>query len=270
MPVNDAMDNSINQDTIPGIAPDMETYNYIDGKWQKLSLAVPREIALTIYVNNQELVSSLCTPNKLNCLVLGYLYSENVISGMSDVLSMRICEEESLADIRLNKTDFVLPQKRILTSGCGGGVSLTSDEPETIISGLKVMPSQIINLMEKMLMEADIYRISGGIHTSALCDEENILVISEDIGRHNTLDKIQGECLLRKLSTNNRIIVTSGRLSSEMVRKAGKMETPVIASLTSPTERAIILAKKLGITLIGYTKGKRMSVYSISERLRSI
>ena len=114
---------------------------------------------------------------------------------------------------------------------------------------------------------AELYRISGGIHTSALCENEDILVMAEDIGRHNTLDKIVGECLFRKLSAKNKIMVTSGRLSSEMVRKAARMEIPVVASLTSPTERAIVVGKEAGITLTGYARGKRLSVYSHPERL---
>ena len=186
---------------------------------------------------------------------------------MADIMSMRVCEEELIADIRLKTPDFDLPKRRILTSGCGGGVSLSSAEPKTVFSDLKIAPLQILDLMEKLLKNAELYRISGGIHTSALCDQGDILVMAEDIGRHNTLDKIQGECLLRKQSTKDKIIITTGRLSSEMVRKVASMGVPVIASLTSPTERAIKIGKEAGVTLIGYTKGKRMSVYSCSKRL---
>lgn len=267
MSTSDTMNEEVLQGLIPGIARGIESYRFSEGKWKKSYVSVPQETILTIFVNSQELVSSLCTPTKLNCLVVGYLFSENVITGMGDVLSMRLCEEESLADVRLSRTDFSLPQGRILTSGCGGGVSLTSAEPAKVFSDLKATPAQILNLMERLLKGAGLYRISGGIHTSALCENENILVIAEDIGRHNTLDKIQGECLLRKLSTQNKIIITTGRLSSEMVRKSAGMGIPIIVSLTSPTERAVTSSKELGITLIGYAKGKRMIVYSCPERL---
>ncbi len=252
-----------------GIAPDMDCYQFSDGEWRGASVAIPREIAFTIFVNNQELVTTLCTPTKLNCLVLGFLFSEGIISGMDDVVSMRVCEDELLADVRLNRSDFTLPNRRVLTSGCGGGVSFSTTTKGKVNSDLKVMPVQILSLMKQLLEGAEIYKVSGGIHTSALCDKENILVMAEDIGRHNTLDKLQGECLLRKLSTEERILITSGRLSSEMLRKASKMQIPIIASLTSPTENAVVLAREAGISLIGYARGRRLSVYSCPERLIS-
>lgn len=255
------------EDEVSGISRPIDYYKYSDGNWQKSSTVVPREVAFTIFVNNQELVTTLCTPIKLNCLVLGYLISEKVIQEVADVERMRVCESESLADVQIKRADFVLPNKRILTSGCGGGVSLSNSEPEKISSSFSVTPPQISNLMKQLLEDAELYRIAGGIHTSVLCDNNKILIKAEDIGRHNTLDKILGESRLIKQSTTNKIICTTGRLSSEMVLKIARMEVPVVASLTSPTERALELAQKLGITLIGYATGTHFSAYSCPERL---
>lgn len=108
---------------------------------------------------------------------------------------------------------------------------------------------------------------SGGVHASALSDTKNLLVLTEDIGRHNTLDKIQGECLLRGLSTRDRLLLSTGRVSSEMLLKAAKMQVPVVVSRHSPTGSAISLARDLGIALVGYAHGSRLSVYSHPERL---
>jgi FdhD protein len=94
------------------------------------------------------------------------------------------------------------------------------------------------------------------------------MVVAEDIGRHNTLDKIMGECLLMELSTKDRLLLTTGRISSEMLSKASKMETPIVISRSSPTDQAILLAQELGITLIGYVRGNRLSAYSHEERLQ--
>lgn len=248
-------------------APDITGYKYIDGSWQQLSLSVPREMPFTIFINNRELVTVLCTPSKLNCLVLGYLLSEGIITDMKDVAAMRVCEDDELADVRL-KTDFTLPEKRVLTSGCGGGVVFSYDVgAEKIVSPIEIAPEQLLQLMRNMLESAETYNLTGGIHTSAISDGINILAMGEDIGRHNTLDKIMGECLLRKISTKDKILLTSGRVSSEMLRKAAKMQVPVIVSLTSPTERAISLARDLEITLAGYARGNRFTVYSAPERL---
>ena len=179
-----------------------------------------------------------------------------------------MCEDDALADVKLNQPDFVLPQKRILTSGCGGGVSLNMNMGVSKIkTDIRVAPKQILQLMRYMQESAKLYNLTGGLHTSALCDDKAVMVISEDIGRHNTLDKILGECFLRKISTKNKILLTSGRVSSEITRKAAKMQVPVIASLTSPTEHAVKLARDLDITLAGYVRGTHLTVYARPDRL---
>lgn len=249
-----------------GAAPNTVCHYFSNGEWSKASAPVPSEMALTIYVNSKELVTLLCTPVKLNCLVLGYLYSEGIIAGMSDVTSMRVCEEESLADVKLSK-EFTLPTRRILTSGCGGGFSFGT-QGEKVTSSLVVTPSQILPLMMQLRKQAELFQFCGGVHASALSDTKNLLVMAEDIGRHNTLDKIQGECLLRGLSAKDGLLLTTGRLSSEMVLKAAKMGAPIIVSRSSPMEHAISLARDLGITLVAYARGSRLSVYSYEWRLQ--
>ena len=257
----------IDESPVQGVAPDIVCDRFSNGEWLRTPDSVPSEMALTIYVNGQELVTILCTPAKLNCLVLGYLYSEGIIAGMSDVASMRVCEEESLADVRLSK-EYALPTRRILTSGCGGGVSLTT-QGQKVDSSLVVMPTQILPLMMQLRGQAELFRFCGGVHASALSDTKNLLVVAEDIGRHNTLDKIQGECLLRGLSAKDGLLLTTGRLSSEMVLKVAKMGAPIVVSRSSPMEHAISLASDLGITLVAYARGSRLSVYSCEWRLRS-
>ena len=252
---------------ITGATPDIKYSSYSSGKWSHDSTAVPMEMALTIYVDNMELVTILCTPTKLNCLVLGFLYSEGIISGMSDVASMRVCEEDSLADVKLAKSGFTPPSRRTLASGCGAGVSFAT-EMEKVESKLTAKPEEVFFLMKQLNEKAELYRYSGGVHTSALCNNSSVLVAAEDIGRHNTLDKIVGECLLTKLSTADKLLLTTGRISSEMLSKAVRMKVPIVVSRSSPTDRSISLAQKLGITLIGYVRGNRLSVYSHEERLQ--
>ena len=113
----------------------------------------------------------------------------------------------------------------------------------------------------------ELYRFSGGVHASALADRKNLLVVAEDIGRHNTLDNIQGECLLRGLSTGDQLLLSTGRVSSEMLLKAARMQIPIVVSRHSPTGSAISLARDLGIALVGYARGSRLTVYSHPERL---
>jgi FdhD protein len=121
--------------------------------------------------------------------------------------------------------------------------------------------------MKQLYQQQTLFQQVGGIHSSALADRQHILVLAEDIGRHNTLDKIMGECMLRKISSSEGILLTTGRISSEMVLKAARMQSPVVVSRGSPTVRAIALGRELGITIIGYARGNRLSVFSAEERL---
>jgi len=224
-------------------------------------------MALTIYVNHQELVTILCTPTKLNCLVLGFLYTEGIISGIGDVPIMRVCEDDSTADVRLSNAEYELPTQRTLTSGCGGGATFKT-EGQKVDSEFVVTPTEVLSLMKQLLQEQmELYQLSGGLHASALSDTKNLLVVAEDIGRHNTLDKIQGECLLRGISTRDRLLLSTGRVSSEMLLKAARMQVPVVVSRHSPTGSAVSLARDLGIALAGYARGSRLLVYSHPERL---
>ena len=253
---------------LKGSASDVVCDRFSDEGWVRASVHVPSEKEITLYVNRQELVTILCTPTKLNFLVLGFLYAEGIISGMGDVLSMRVCDEESEVDVMLSNSEYQLPtQKRTLTSGCGGGATFKT-EGQRVDSDVVVTPGAVLSQMKQLLQEQmALYQLSGGVHASALSDTKNLLVVAEDIGRHNTLDKIQGECLMRGISTKDRLLLSTGRVSSEMLLKAARMQAPVVVSRHSPTGRAVSLARDLGIALVGYARGNRLSVYSHPERL---
>lgn len=260
------MQEAIGKFDLKGVAPDVVCDRFSDEGWVRASVHVPAEMEFTIYVNGQELVTILCTPTKLNCLVLGFLYTEGIISDIGEVARMRVCEEESLADVMLSNREYQLPTLRRLTSGCGGGAGFQT-QGQRVDSDLVVTPAKVLALMKQLQEQMELYRLSGGVHTSALSDSENLLVVAEDIGRHNTLDKIQGECLLRGLSTRDRLLLSTGRVSSEMLLKAAKMQAAIVVSRHSPTGNAISLACDLGIALIGYARGGRLAVYSHPERL---
>ncbi len=250
---------------IDGVSPEIAADRFTDEGCVRTSTHVPSEMELTVYVNKQELVTVLCTPAKLNCLVLGFLYDEGIITGMKDIASMRVCEDDALADVTLTSNDFKAPERRVLTSGCGGGATFKTTG-QKLDSSLIISPQKVLSLMKQFQDKMELYRACGGVHASAFSDGTKLLVVAEDIGRHNTLDKIQGECLLRGLSTHDGVLLSTGRVSSEMLLKAAKMQVPVVVSRTSPTERAVLLAKELGIGLAGYVRASRMLVYAHPER----
>jgi FdhD protein len=177
-----------------------------------------------------------------------------------------VCEEESQAHVILNDSEYEPPAKRILTSGCGGGTTFKIQGKE-IGSDLVVTPKEVLSLMKQLQEQMVLYRLCGGVHGSALSDIKKLLAVAEDIGRHNTLDKIQGECLLKELPTEDGILLSTGRISTEMLLKAAKMKVPLVVSRHSPTGSAALLARDLGISLVGHARGDCLSVYAHPERL---
>jgi FdhD protein len=260
------MQEAIGVSDMTGTATDIVCNRFSEEGWARTSVHVPLERELTVYVNLRELVTILCTPAKLNYLVLGFLYSEGIISGLGDVTMMRVCDDESEVDVRLSNPNLELPTKRRLTSGCGGGATFTT-QAQRLDSTLAATPAEVRSLMKQLQEQIELSQASSGMHASALADTGNLLVVAEDIGRHNTLDKIQGECLLRGVSTRDRLLLTTGRVSSEMLLKAARMQVPVVVSRHSPTGSAVSLAHDLGIALVGHVRGSRLLVYSHPERL---
>jgi FdhD protein len=271
--------------------------DYIEFDGQRAAHVLRPVIAETpwvLYVNRRELVTFMCSPVGLQHLALGFLLSEGLIGGLEDIwqikiyldedqvymyfpeagidgeLGMPTCEEAAGGiDVRLRHPLPERPEKRILTSGCGGGMTfddLSGDRPP-LQSNIRISAEQVSGLMRQLNDAAALYRASRGVHTSALSDGERLLALAEDVGRHNTLDKIRGACLLRGLPTRDRILISSGRISSEMVTKARKMEAPIVISRTSPTALSVQLARAWNMTLIGYVRGRQMRIYTGAERM---
>ena len=266
---------SITASGLVGVEKGEQTHysQYANGEWKRISNNLPDEMPITLFINDQELVSILCTPEKLNCLVSGYLLSEGFIHNLDEITMMRVCLEESLAEVRLTHQIAVIPTTRIITSGCGGGIAFEQGtDLQPLNSSLRVSPAQILSsirlLQRKPESQGENGSIRRGLHVSALSDGDKLIIRAEDIGRHNTLDKIRGECMLTQIPTEDLLLVTTGRISSEMLIKVAKMGMPVVASLNSATRRAVTLGAELGITIVGYARGNRLSVFSGEERLQ--
>jgi len=233
-------------------------------------ISVVEESVWTMVINDQPWVTLLCTPEKIEYLTYGFLANEGVITGPEDVASLEIVQDVGSAiHVQLCREDVRLPRQRTITSGCAGGITFYDlvGNVQPLNSALVVTHEQVFALMEAMRDGAVHYQRTRGLHCSALADENGILALAEDIGRHNTLDKIRGECLVRGIATEDRIVLTTGRLSSEMLYKAMRMGTPVAVSRSTPTDLSIRLARHWGITLIGYVRGRRMRIYTGRERV---
>ena len=242
----------------------MRTYFQLKGgRFQEVKAEVVREQPLTVYVNGERFLTLLCSPFDLEPLVLGYLWMEKVIAGLDEVAALEVSEVDGRAEVTLTRP-VTLPTERILTSGCGGGITFRIDPRlfPRVRSTLRVKPEALAARLHDLLRDARHYHASRGIHGAALADADRVLLIAEDVGRHNAVDKLKGLALLRGLPTDDRILLSTGRVSSEMLLKAARMGVPLIASRTSPTEMAVALAEQLGITVAGYVRGDGLNLYA--------
>lgn len=243
-------------------------YHVFDGTWRPMSGPVIEEALVSIHVNGQELATIAATPIHLDWLAIGFLANEGLVASMDEVRAAHVCPSGSCVDVWLSH-DIETSPRRILTSGCGGGVTF-DDLTKTQLpldSDVSLLAWQLRDLMDQLQDAAQLYRHTRGVHTSALFRGTTMLSSAEDVGRHNTLDKIRGDCLLRGVDTRGGILLSTGRISSEMLNKAAQMGCPIIASRTSPTSLAVRLARAWNMTLVGYLRRNKLLVYANGERL---
>ncbi len=232
---------------------------------------IPAEAVVDLVVNGRALVNLMCTPTRLKDLALGFLFNEGLIDSLDEVAVIELCGHGQSVDVWL-RHDIERPELRAITSGCSGGTTFGSaQEPsQRVESDLLIAPKTVTSLMEELSKASSLYRRAGGVHSAALAalgQEDPLICVAEDIGRHNTLDKITGAWLRAGRPTESLIVLTSGRVSSEMVSKVARLGAPVIVSRTSPTSLSKELAQAAGITLIGYTRRRSFRVYAGEERL---
>ncbi len=262
------------KDPLTTLVAESQPVTYLDchgGEVSWASKPMILESAWPLIVNGTHWLTVLCTPIHLNYFVMGFLFNEGVISGPDDVLDLQISQPpEAVIRVELKDRDFRQPERGTLTSGCGGGITFVdlAAARERVRSSRHVTAGQISSLMEQLMAAvAGDYSRVGGFHTAGLSDGQRLLVIATDIGRHNTLDKVAGECLVRHIPMQDAILLTTGRISVEMLGKAARMGVPIVATLNSPTHLAVELAREWNITLIGYARGAKMHVYTGWQRL---
>ncbi len=236
---------------------------------------VAREFPLTIILNNQELVTLLCSPTDLKYLAIGFLFSEGLLGGKDEIKKIIVDKLRGVVRVETEESVELARDvlfKRLITSGCGRGVSFYSAADATgqkVESQVEMSAHDVFTLVGDFQHRSQVYRTTGGVHSAALCDTENILVFNEDIGRHNAVDKIFGECILKDIPTDERVVITSGRISSEILLKVAKRNIPIIISKSAPTDLGVKLASDLGITLLGFVRGKRINAYTNDWRIVS-
>jgi FdhD protein len=238
------------------------------GRWETIDADVIVETPVSLTVNGDVWLTFMCTPVDLEHMAVGFLYNEGLINSSDEVADVRLCANGDNVDVWLSHS-VEKPEKWRRTSGCTGGMtSVMSEVPAQLFTnGGVINANQVGELINQLFESQQLYRASGGVHTSALSDGQYIWIVAEDIGRHNTLDKIAGHCLMDGINPPRRIILTTGRISSEMLQKSARLKASIVISRTSPSSLSIELAQKWGITLIGYARRNRFNIYTHPERV---
>jgi FdhD protein len=235
---------------------------------------VASELPVRLILNNEQLVTLLCTPSELEELAVGFLLSEGLLRERSAIRKLEFIESD--AAVRIELSDLPadwgkLFEKRTVSSGCGKGITFTSYRMDTDrrinVAGPIVSLKGIRNLLNEFRNISKLYLATGGVHSAALSDGKALLFFSEDIGRHNAVDKLIGKAFLQSVPVENKVLLTSGRVTSEIVTKAGRNRFPVLISRAAPSCMAISYAEDMGVTLVGFARGDRMNIYTWPNRI---
>lgn len=228
---------------------------------------IVEEATACVSVNGVELATFMCTPRNLDWLGVGFLFNEGIITSADEIATLHISDSQCV-DIWLTHA-FTPPERLIVTAGCGGGVTFDdlSTQYEPLTDDLRVAPETLAERMRQLHQGAELYQRSRGIHTAVLATPSDTLLQVEDLGRHNCLDKLAGAALLQGISTPGHLLLSSGRLSSEMINKARRLGTPIVCSRTSPTSLSVALAEAWNITIVAYLRQERMRIYTHPERV---
>ena len=243
---------------IPCIRVDGETFTRGEHE-------VIEEVPLALFVNGRHAMTAMMSPVQLEEFVTGYLFTEQIIKGIDEIESIRI-DKNRMSVITKNLFKVLGPKKTIL-SGCGGSTSyIDTGKLPKITSDYSIGPQEIWN-SAKAVLNSELHMTTGGIHIVALVDHEKILAVSEDIGRHNALDRVIGTALRRGIDLSHTYVIVSGRISSEMVRKCLIANIPVIVSRGATTTLAVDIADKTGLAVIGFARGGKLNIYTHPERI---
>ncbi|MGE6831970.1 formate dehydrogenase accessory sulfurtransferase FdhD [Priestia megaterium] len=234
------------------------------------------EFPVTVKINEEEFVTMVCSPQYIEDMVIGYLASEGVIRAYTEIKNIWVQEKEGYVHVTIDKLNPYfqnLQNKRYITSCCGASRqgfvfindALTAKKMNDISVELSI--KDCFQLMNKLQQSAATFQETGGVHNAAICDKNGFMLSRMDIGRHNALDKLYGYCLKHHISIRDKVVVFSGRISSEILLKVAKIGCEVVLSKSAPTELALNLAEELGITTVGFIRNDSLNIYTCPERI---
>lgn len=226
---------------------------------------VVEEIPIALFINGRHAMTAMMSPVNLEDFVTGYLYTEQIIKTIDEIESIRI-EQNRVSVITKNLFKVLGPKKTIL-SGCGGSTSFIDVEKLPKIHSDFSISAAAISSALRSVLDSDIHRATGGFHMVVLLDLQHVITVAEDIGRHNAVDRIIGYALRNGIDLSRTFVISSGRISSEMVRKCLIANIPIIVSRSATTTLSVEIAHKTGLTVIGFARGGKLNIYSHPERI---
>lgn len=243
---------------------------------EEIEEEVAGEFPLTLLVNGTEMATLVCTPTHLEELTLGFLTAEGVLRQGESITRFFVDREEGIAEVEAPDREGALERemfgKRYVGSCCGKsrtGFYMANDArtAREVQAELTITPRECFRLMRELQEASPLHRRTGGVHNAGLAAAGRLETVRTDIGRHNTLDKLYGFALQEGIELAQRVVVFSGRISSEILLKISKMGCPVLLSKCAPTDLALEMAEDLGVTAVGFLRSDRMTVYTHPRRI---
>jgi len=238
----------------------------LDGSAEPQDDVVARDVAVCIFVNDEPYRTLVASPGMVEELAWGHMFTEGLISSTDEVEGMIV--SPTRVDVTLTKPVDIqainMGRSTLLTTACGSSLRTQGEEIKlNKVKPLKIDPALVHDIIGALNERSTVFRETGGTHSALLYREgEGVVAFSEDVGRHNALDKVIGAAIMRKVDLGECILASSGRLAGEMVLKAAKAGIPVICSVSAPLLSGIRIAEAAGVTLIGFVRGRRMNQYT--------
>lgn len=244
-------------------------------KTRKMTDHVAEEKPLHIFVSKIHYTTIFCSPSNLKELAVGHLLSKGIIQSFEEIEKIGF-KEEGACHVKLKpnidlekRLKLSKPFSRVILSACGSPSPYQfSTELPKIKSSLTVKAEIILSCVNRLNSIAETFRKTGGVHAAAIYKSDgNLISFAEDVGRHNVVDKVIGIGVLNKADFGECFLALTGRLTGDIVRKAARVGLPIMVSLAAAIDSGIAIAKDVGLTLIGFARGKRLNIYNFPERI---
>jgi len=231
---------------------------------------VVEEAVVELALGGRVFVRASCLPEALEDFAVGFLASEGLIAGPQAIAAISVSADSRRVDVRADVDPDLLVlfrERMAMSSGCGQGASGAAEGLKPVASDARFSPDCLLDRMKDLEQASALFRETGGVHAAALTDGKTLTAFAEDLGRHNAVDKVIGRRLRAGAALAGQALLSTGRLSADVLAKAARVGIPVVASHGAATSRAIELAQAAGIAVVGFARGRKMNVYTSPWRL---